>query len=104
MIWKTGNVPKADTGFYSGMIVRCHLLAVPRSMLNETHQESSFSLSQLLCMTLVSKAAHRHGKRPVLVICITGMALAQVAFGFSTRIWQMILFRCIAGCFSAYIV
>lgn len=50
------------------------------------------------------RAADRFGRKPVLVNSIIGVSIATCLFGFSKSIWQMILFRCLAGVFSGTIV
>ncbi|RDW57042.1 hypothetical protein BP6252_13914 [Coleophoma cylindrospora] len=86
MILETGNIEEADVGFYSGLI------------------ESLFSVTQMLLMISWGKAADRFGRKPVLVFSLSGVAVATTLFGFSQTIWQMILFRCIAGVFAGTIV
>ena len=49
-------------------------------------------------------AADRLGRKPVLVSSLAGVAVATTLFGFSKTIWQMILFRCLAGIFAGTLV
>ena len=49
-------------------------------------------------------AADRLGRKPVLVFSLAGVAVATALFGLSKTIWQMILFRCLAGIFAGSIV
>lgn len=86
MIWETGHLTAGDVGFYSGLI------------------ESLFSLTQMLVMIPWGRAADRFGRKPVLVSSLIGMAMATSIFGLSKAIWQMILFRCLAGVFAGTIV
>ncbi|KAI9706174.1 MAG: hypothetical protein M1820_004935 [Bogoriella megaspora] len=86
MIRDTGNMSEKDVGFYSGLI------------------ESLFSLTQMLLMISWGRAADRFGRRPVLVFSLYGCSAAVTLFGFSKTIWQMILFRCIAGLFAGTVV
>ncbi|MCJ1416688.1 hypothetical protein MMC32_003026 [Xylographa parallela] len=86
MIWETGGLKQADVGFYSGLI------------------ESLFSLTQMLLMISWGHAADRLGRKPVLVFSLGGIAIATALFGFSKTIWQLILFRCLAGVFAGSVV
>ncbi|KAG9505255.1 hypothetical protein J7337_002221 [Fusarium musae] len=82
MVQENGNLPKSDVGFYSGLI------------------ESLFSATQMTVLLSWSRLADRIGRKPVLLITLFGTAVGPVLFGMSKTIWQMILFRCIAGLFS----
>ncbi|MCJ1436980.1 hypothetical protein MMC27_006363 [Xylographa pallens] len=95
MIWETGGLNEADVGFYSGLIVR---------QLNHVYSESLFSLTQMLLMISWGHAADRIGRKPVLVFSLAGIAIATALFGFSKTIWQLILFRCLAGVFAGSVV
>jgi MFS family permease len=50
------------------------------------------------------RAADRFGRKPVLVISLIGVSCATALFGTAQTIWQMILYRCIAGVFAGTIV
>ncbi|KAF2878495.1 major facilitator superfamily domain-containing protein [Massariosphaeria phaeospora] len=82
MIERTGGINKEDVGFYSGLI------------------ESLFSLTQMCFMIFWGKIADRFGRKPVLAFSLFGVTIATALFGMSKTIWQMILFRCIAGLFG----
>ena len=86
MAQKNGNLADADVGFYSGLI------------------ESLFSLTQMLVMILWGKASDRFGRKPVLVFSLVGVTCATALFGMATTLWEMILFRCLAGVFAGTIV
>ncbi|KAI0803737.1 major facilitator superfamily transporter [Xylaria sp. FL0064] len=86
MVQENGYLKEEDMGFYSGLI------------------ESLFSLTQMVVMVLWGKAADRIGRKPVLVSSLLGVAVATAFFGFAKTIWQMILFRCVAGVFAGSIV
>ncbi|KAH9882846.1 hypothetical protein J1614_000212 [Plenodomus biglobosus] len=86
MIEKIGNVEKEDVGFYSGLI------------------ESLFSATQMCVMILWGRASDRFGRKPVLVLSLLGMSAATTLFGMSSNLWQMIVFRCIAGVFAGTVV
>ncbi|KAH7125600.1 major facilitator superfamily domain-containing protein [Dendryphion nanum] len=85
MIVGTG-IAKEDVGFYSGMI------------------ESLFSLVQMFTMVFWGKAADRWGRKPSLVLSLFGTAFAVAAFGMSATLWQMVVFRAMAGLFSGTMV
>jgi len=55
-------------------------------------------------MVLWGRAADRLGRKPVLVFSLTGVGIATGLFGFSKTVWQMILFRCVAGISAGTIV
>lgn len=86
MAQENGNLAEEDVGFYSGLI------------------ESLFSLTQAMVMILWGKAADRLGRKPVLVFSLVGVSVATSVFGMAKTIWQMILFRCLAGVFAGTIV
>ncbi|KAK1768433.1 MFS general substrate transporter [Phialemonium atrogriseum] len=86
MVQENGNLDDADVGFYSGVI------------------ESLFSLTQMAVMILWGEAADRLGRKPVLVLSLAGVTVATSIFGMAKTIWQMILFRCLAGVFAGTIV
>jgi MFS family permease len=86
MIYETGGVRKEDVGFYSGLI------------------ESLFSLVQMCVMIFYGKAADKFGRKPVLVFSLCGLTVTIALFGLSKTLWQMILFRCLSGCFAGTIV
>ncbi|KAI1812788.1 major facilitator superfamily transporter [Poronia punctata] len=86
MVRENGNLDEADMGFYSGLI------------------ESLFSLTQMIVMVGWGMAADRVGRKPVLVASLLGVAISTSLFGLAKSIWQMILFRCLAGVFAGTIV
>lgn len=58
----------------------------------------------MLLMISWGRAADRFGRKPVLVFSLAGVSLATCLFGFSKTIWQMVVFRCLAGVFAGTIV
>ncbi|KZL80035.1 major facilitator superfamily transporter [Colletotrichum incanum] len=86
MAQQNGNLAVTDAGFYSGLI------------------ESLFSLTQAIVMIFWGKLSDRIGRKPVLVFSLVGVTLATSIFGMAQTIWQMILFRCLAGVFGGTIV
>ncbi|KAF4633137.1 hypothetical protein G7Y89_g4992 [Cudoniella acicularis] len=85
MLLNTGNVSQEDVGFYSGWI------------------ESTFSLTQMLLMISWGRASDLYGRKPVLVFFLAGVTIATTLFGLPKTVWQMILFRCVAGIFAGTI-
>lgn len=57
-----------------------------------------------MLMIFYGRAADRLGRKPVLVFSLAGISAATALFGFSTSIWQMIAFRCLAGLFAGSVV
>ena len=86
MIKDTGDIKEEDVGFYSGLI------------------ESLFSLTQMLVMIFWGRASDRFGRKPVLCFALFGVTVATAMFGLSQTVWQMILFRCLAGVFAGTVV
>ncbi|KAK0624731.1 major facilitator superfamily domain-containing protein [Bombardia bombarda] len=86
MAQENGHLADTDVGFYSGLI------------------ESLFSLTQMTVMIMWGRAADRFGRKPVLVLSLVGVTCATSMFGMATTIWQMVLFRCLAGVFGGVIV
>lgn len=87
MIFRLGQnssnpLPESSVGFWSGLI------------------ESLFSLVQMVLMIFYGRAADRYGRKPVLVFSLTGIAAGTALFGMGERLWQMVVFRCFAGCFA----
>ncbi|KAI7253652.1 MFS general substrate transporter [Hortaea werneckii] len=85
MIFRTG-VPQSSVGFWTGII------------------ESLFSLVQMVLMIFYGRAADRLGRKPVLIFSLAGMSVFTALFGMSQTLWQMILCRCLAGCFAGSVV
>ncbi|KUL86641.1 hypothetical protein ZTR_03088 [Talaromyces verruculosus] len=86
MIEDAAGVAESEVGFYSGLI------------------ESIFSFVQMLLMIPWGRAADKFGRKPVLVISMAGLSTASALFGTSRSIWEMIMYRSIAGMFSGSIV
>jgi MFS family permease len=82
MVQRNGHLPSSDVGFYSGLI------------------ESLFSATQMLVLVAWGRLADRVGRKPILMTSLVGMTISPVLFGLSRSLWQMILFRCLAGIFS----
>lgn len=86
MIHLKGGVDETNVGFWSGMI------------------ESLFSLVQMVLMIFYGRAADRLGRKPVLVFSLLGVSVATALFGMGQSLWQMVLLRCLAGCFAGSVV
>ncbi|KAH7101570.1 MFS general substrate transporter [Auriculariales sp. MPI-PUGE-AT-0066] len=86
MIHDSGGVPSDRVGFWSGLI------------------ESVFSFTAMVVMLFWGRASDRIGRKPVLVICLAGMATTTSLFGFASEVWQMIALRCLAGLFAGTVV
>ncbi|KAH7033699.1 major facilitator superfamily domain-containing protein [Microdochium trichocladiopsis] len=86
MLERNGSLAPADVGFYSGLI------------------ESMFSLTQMCVMMFWGHAADRFGRKPILVFSLVAVSVATALFGLAQSIWQMVLFRCVAGVFAGTIV
>lgn len=82
MIQSTGSISESSVGFYSGLI------------------ESLFSLVQMVLMIFYGRMSDLLGRKPVLVFSLCGVSIATALFGMSRTLWQMILFRCLAGVFA----
>jgi hypothetical protein len=83
MVQRNGQLPESDVGFYSGLI------------------ESLFSVTQMAVLIFWGRLADRVGRKPVLVCSLVGLAIGPVLFSVATTIPEMIIFRCLAGMFSA---
>lgn len=86
MIESTGGIPESSVGFYSGLI------------------ESLFSLVQMVLMIFYGRMSDRLGRKPILVFSLCGVSIATALFGMSKTLWQMIMFRCLAGVFAGSVV
>ncbi|ROW02041.1 hypothetical protein VPNG_07695 [Cytospora leucostoma] len=86
MAQDNGHLADADVGFYSGLV------------------ESLFSLTQASVMVFWGRAADRVGRKPVLVLSLVGVTIATSIFGLARTIWEMILYRSLAGVFAGTIV
>ena len=82
MVERVGGESAENVGFWAGTI------------------ESSFSLVQMLFTIFYGRIADRLGRKPVLVFSLAGIGIASALFGLSTTLWQMLVFRCLAGLFA----
>ena len=82
MVERVGHQLPENVGFWTGTI------------------ESLFSLVQMLLIIFYGRIADRFGRKPVLVFSLAGIAAASALFGMSAKLWQMVVFRCLAGLFA----
>lgn len=82
MVERIGNQIPENVPFWTGTI------------------ESLFSVVQMLLIIIYGRIADRLGRKPVLVFSLAGIACASAMFGLSSNLWQMLVFRCLAGLFS----
>lgn len=69
-------------GFYSGLV------------------ESSFAIFQLFSIYQWARLSDAIGRRPVIFMGISGMAVSSILFGLSRTLTTVLLVRCLAGLFS----
>ncbi|TQW03389.1 Major facilitator superfamily transporter [Cordyceps javanica] len=82
MVKRNGRLADSDVGFYSGLI------------------ESLFSVVQIFVLIIWGRVADSIGRKPVMLVTLTGMIVSTMAYTMAATIPQMILFRCLAGVFS----
>lgn len=58
----------------------------------------------MLLMLQYGRAADYFGRKPVLVFSLAGLTVTCTIFGLAKTIWQMILFRCLSGCFAGVVL
>lgn len=73
------SLTEKEIGFYSGAV------------------ESVFAMSQLLTIMIWGRLSDRIGRKPVLLLGISGAILSTILFGFSQSFHQMLLARGIGG-------
>lgn len=82
MVERIGHQLPENVGFWTGTI------------------ESLFSVVQMLLIIFYGRIADHWGRKPVLVFSLAGIAAASALFGMSSTLWQMVVFRCLAGLFA----
>jgi len=82
MVERVGHQLPENVGFWTGTI------------------ESLFSFVQMFLIIFYGRIADTFGRKPVLVFSLAGIAAASALFGMSAKLWQMIVFRCLAGLFA----
>lgn len=83
MVKHNGHLADTDVGFYSGFM------------------ESLFSIAQMLVLVYWGRLADRIGRKPVLMISLTGTMFLPAMFGMTTSLLQMGAVRFISGAFTA---
>lgn len=58
---------------------------------------ASFSVAQLLSAPIWGRFSDRYGRRPALMIGMTGSAIAYVIFAYSNSLWLLFLSRLVQG-------
>ncbi|KAK4610753.1 Efflux pump azaK [Fulvia fulva] len=86
MIQATGGLEESDVGFWAGAI------------------ESLFSVVQMGLMIIYGRMSDRFGRKPVLVFSLAGLSISTALFGLSRSLWQMVMFRCLAGSFAGSVL
>ncbi|KAG2128576.1 MFS general substrate transporter [Suillus clintonianus] len=72
----------AAVGYYAGII------------------ESLFFISESLTVLKWSRLSDRIGRKPVIMIGLSGAGLSMLCFGLSTSFWTLVASRCICGMLS----
>jgi multidrug resistance protein len=58
---------------------------------------SSFAIAQLITAPVWGRFSDRYGRRPALLVGLTGSAIAYVVFGFANSLWLLFLSRLVQG-------
>jgi MFS family permease len=58
----------------------------------------------MMLMVHWGRASDKFGRKPIMIVSLLGVGLATGVFGFGRAIWQLIVFRCVAGLFAGTIV
>jgi multidrug resistance protein len=58
---------------------------------------AAFSIAQLVSAPFWGRLSDRYGRRPALLIGLTGSAIAYVVFGFADSLWLLFLSRLVQG-------
>ncbi|KAI9646584.1 hypothetical protein NHQ30_004579 [Ciborinia camelliae] len=67
-------------------------------------EESLFSITEMMLMVHWGRASDKFGRKPIMITSLLGISLATGVFGFGRSIWQLVVFRCVAGLFAGTIV
>ncbi|KAG1881974.1 major facilitator superfamily domain-containing protein [Suillus tomentosus] len=59
--------------------------------------DSLFFLAQALTVLGWSRLSDHIGRKPVLLIGVTGACISMICFGFSTAFWSLVMSRCVWG-------
>lgn len=83
MVMQMGLVDsKNDTGMYTG-IINC-----------------SQYLGRTICAPLWGKYADTRGRKPVILISLTALAILTLLFGFAVNLWWVLTLRFLIGVFT----
>ena len=80
---RSTGVPEAQIGYNAGLV------------------DSSLAEVQFFALIFWSTQGERFGRKPVLCCCLAGLSSSALLFGFSSKVWHMLVFRALAGAFSA---
>ena len=72
LLRRTG-IEETQLGYYSGLV------------------ESSYSLARFIAFLGWTRWADKYDRKQVLCVCLSGMGIASLLFGFSNKVWQMVL-------------
>jgi DHA1 family tetracycline resistance protein-like MFS transporter len=64
---------------------------------------TAFSAAQFVMSPVLGRISDRHGRRPVMLISITGSVVAALVLGFAHALWLVFLARLVAGASKANI-
>ncbi|KAG9015942.1 hypothetical protein FRB90_004118 [Tulasnella sp. 427] len=79
MVEELHIAPPKQVGFYSGLI------------------DSLFALTQLCTIVHWGALSDRIGRKPVILIGLSGVTVATLCFGLSNTLWQLLLSRALIG-------
>jgi MFS family permease len=63
--------------------------------------DSIYACTQTAAIIFWPKVSAVYGHKTVLCVCLLGLALSSLAFGLSTKIWQLLFWRGVSGLFGA---
>lgn len=64
---------------------------------------TAFSAAQFVMSPVLGRISDRHGRRPVMLVSITGSVVAALVLGFAHALWLVFLARIVAGSSKANI-
>ncbi|KAG2153184.1 major facilitator superfamily domain-containing protein [Suillus clintonianus] len=88
----------AAVGYYAGIIVGAGIATCENGFfIGYDYQESLFFAAQALTTLRWSRLSDRIGRKPVLVIGLSGGCISMLCFGLSTTFWSLVISRCMSG-------